>query len=77
MSRRDMLRGAAIASAATATSLFACAPAGRDSSGAAQAGRAVRNGRIRQAICGWPYMVFGEVVRPDGKVQRMSEVAIP
>ena len=24
-----------------------------------------------------PYMVFGEVVRPDGKVQRMSEVAIP
>ncbi len=62
MSRRDMLRGAAIASAATATSLFACAPAGRDSSGgsgAAQAGR-TRNGRIRQAICGWPYMVFGE-----------------
>jgi len=24
-----------------------------------------------------PYMVYGEVVLPDGQVQRMTEVAIP
>jgi hydroxypyruvate isomerase len=60
-----MLRGAAIASAASATSsLWACAPAGRDSaagSASGQAGgRAVRNGRIRQAVVAWPYMLFGD-----------------
>jgi hydroxypyruvate isomerase len=64
MSRREVLRGAAIASVASATGMLACAPAGTDAapgSGAAQTGgRAVRNGRIRQAICGWPYMVFGD-----------------
>jgi len=64
MSRRDVLRGAAIASAASATGMLACAPAGSDSAPGSGAGqtdsRAVRNGRIRQAIAGWPYMVFGD-----------------
>ena len=64
MSRRDVLKGAAMASAASATGMLACAPAGTDSatgSGAGQGdGRAVRHGRIRQAIAGWPYMVFGD-----------------
>jgi hydroxypyruvate isomerase len=63
MSRRDVLRGAAIASAASATGMLACAPAGSDSAtsvGGQTPGPAVRNGRIRQAVVAWPYMLFGD-----------------
>ncbi len=61
ISRRDVLLGAAFASAAGA---WSCGPAGPNDSPASSAssstGPAVRNGRIRQAVASWPYMVYGE-----------------
>jgi sugar phosphate isomerase/epimerase len=65
MTRRDMLRGTAIASAATAAGLIGCdAPAqGAGDAAAAAAlsdGSAVRNGRIKQVVVSWPFQVFGE-----------------
>jgi hydroxypyruvate isomerase len=65
LTRRDVLRGAALASAASSTGILSCSPAGGrgTSAGASRQpapGPVVRNGRIRQAICGWPYMVFGD-----------------
>lgn len=53
--RRDVLRGAMAASAAGA---FGCA--GGNEPAGEQSGVAVKNGRIRQAIVGWPYMVYGD-----------------
>jgi hydroxypyruvate isomerase len=76
MTRRDVLRGAALASAASASGIWGCSPAGSSDTGArtssAQApARAVQNGRIRQAICGWPYMVFGD----KWDLARLAQVA--
>ena len=61
ISRRDVLLGAAFASAAGA---WSCGLAGTydsaSSSASSSTGPAVRNGRIRQAVASWPYMVYGE-----------------
>ncbi|MEX1184367.1 MAG: TIM barrel protein [Gemmatimonadota bacterium] len=61
--RRDMLRGAAVASVATATGMLGCdSPEGgaaQDQAATAD-GPAVRNDRIKQVIVTWPYQAFGE-----------------
>jgi hypothetical protein len=54
MHRREVLRAAV---AATAMGAFGCVGPRDEGSGPAAA---VRHGRIRQAIVGWPYMVYGE-----------------
>lgn len=68
ITRRQALRGAALASAA---GVLGCTP-GEDagqapassqtpaSAGGPDDGPAVQNGRIRQVVVSWPYMVFGE-----------------
>ena len=76
LTRREVLRGAALASAASASGMWSCGPAGPSDSGSASvqrssSGPAVRNGRIRQAICGWPYMLFGD----KWDLSRLCEVA--
>jgi hydroxypyruvate isomerase len=78
MSRRDVLRGAAIASAASVTGVWACAPAGTDSAASGQPpGKAARNGRIRQAVVAWPYMLFGDKWDLAGVCRAARELGCP
>jgi sugar phosphate isomerase/epimerase len=81
ISRRDVLRSAAVATAASATGLLACAPAGDAESNTSQAtepsGPAVKNGRIRQAVVSWPYMLFGEKWDLDGLFRSAKELGCP
>lgn len=65
LTRRDMLRTTALASAAVAVGLPGCAaaddgPRAPDAPDDLAEGPAVRAGRIRQVIVSWPYQVFGE-----------------
>ena len=78
ISRRDVLRGAAVASAA---GLLGCRPPGDAEGANAQAvgsdGPAVRTGRIRQAVVSWPYMVFGEEWDLDGLFGAARDLGVP
>ncbi len=78
ISRRDVLRGAAIASAASAASMVGCGPAGTTAPAALPTGGpSVKNGRIRQTICTWPYMVFGEKWDLAGLCRATKELGCP